>query len=635
MEKKVIAIAPTPSVPEKPKPVPPPPPPRLSPPPTATVSVVEKVVSKQTPPQSPLPPSPSPPSSAGASNTAALQQQQQLLKKYKSESKKSTQDVQRLSKLTATLEAQLEAAQAEMKKYKSESKKSIQDGQRLTKLTATLEAQLEAAQAEMQAQQDELQRAAETMQQERLRNQEEHEDLLDDHDDQVEKLTAEHEARFEKQENMYQEQLANLQGRVQQQEEKRMQEGGDWTKELEDALARERDALKRLDEVQTGKNALESGKVKLEMQQEALQSRVGSLSAASETAVEREREAEEKLDEAMSAHKRQLNQRQTREAELERTVAELGAALTLAQQQRDSSSGRNARALVGEQTAEISYKDKYEVSAEELETVKTQLSLATQRSEALQQELQDVSNERIAETAAVQERQHEHDGKVATLTTQVSRLDASLREIKQNDDGGGTSTSKTSESAGDDNDRVHQLMREVDKSKRQIASLSDQLIRQQGSAEATKSEILALKGRLQAASARAEAAEQTDEKAYEMEGGGVTYTASKQLRRRVKSGRGKSNQLQTRSVRSALGMRLNEGSGMEQIALTIDALDAWMLDTGSIMRHEPLARVGFALYLALLHLWCFVLVFFHAVASEHGDLGSLTVPRAPGPLHVP
>jgi hypothetical protein len=283
--------------------------------------------------------------------------------------------------------------------------------------------------------------------------------------------------------------------------------------------------------------------------------------------------------------------------------------------------------MVGEETAEVSYKDQYEVAAEELETVKTQLSLATQRSEFLQQELQDVSNERVAEAATVTEGQRENDDKVAALSAQVSLLEGSLRELKQNDDGDATTEPAS------DNDRARQLTRDLDRSKRQIASLSDQLIRQQGSTEVAKSEILALKGRLQAASARVEAAEKSDEKAYEMEGGGVTYTASK-LRRRVKSGRGRSNQLQTRSVRSALGMSLNEGNGMGQVALTVDAVDSWMLDTGSVMRSEPLARLGFALYLTVLHLWCFILVFFHAIESEHGDLGSLAAPRVPGPSHI-
>jgi DNA repair exonuclease SbcCD ATPase subunit len=619
-----------------PNPVPPPPP-RVPPPPPVSTDKVGTSVTASPQPQL----SSSSAADTAASNAAAAAAaatiaalQQQLNRSQADAAATNAAWRQQLKRSQDDANAANAAWQQQLKKAQRDTKKSTLEVQRLSKLSSTLQAQLEASQAEIQAQQDELQRAADTMQEERDRLQEEQEDLLDENEDEVQKLKDQYETQIKEQKEMYLNQLEELQARVQQEETKRMQEGGDMTEELEDALARERDALKRLDEIQTDKKALEAVQVELEAQQESLQSKVETLSSASVTATQREGEAEEKLDAALEAHKRQLHQRQTREAELERTVAELGAALTLAQQQRDSTtSGRNARALVGEETAEVSYKDQYEVAAEELETVKTQLSLATQRSEFLQQELHDVSNERVAEAAALNEGQREHDDKVAELSAQVSRLEGSLRELKQNDDAGGSSADETSEPASE-NDRVRQLTRDMDRSKRQIASLSDQLIRQQGSTEVAKSEILALKGRLQSANSRADAAEKSDEKVYEMEGGGVTYTASK-LRRRVKGGqRGRSNQLQTRSVRSALGMRLNEGNGMDQVALTVDALDSWMLDTGSIMRHEPLARVAFAAYLTMLHLWCFVLVFFHAIASEHGDLGKITASRVPGPSHI-
>ena len=62
---------------------------------------------------------------------------------------------------------------------------------------------------------------------------------------------------------------------------------------------------------------------------------------------------------------------------------------------------------------------------------------------------------------------------------------------------------------------------------------------------------------------------------------------------------------------------------MEQLAITIDAIDSWMVDTGSFMRHEPFARLGLLLYLMVLHLWSFALVVFHTTEVEHGDFGSM------------
>ena len=67
---------------------------------------------------------------------------------------------------------------------------------------------------------------------------------------------------------------------------------------------------------------------------------------------------------------------------------------------------------------------------------------------------------------------------------------------------------------------------------------------------------------------------------------------------------------------------------MDQFAMTLDALDSWMLETGSFFRHEPLARLAFMLYLIILHLWSFALVMFHMAEEPHADFGSLdTNPR--------
>jgi hypothetical protein len=91
------------------------------------------------------------------------------------------------------------------------------------------------------------------------------------------------------------------------------------------------------------------------------------------------------------------------------------------------------------------------------------------------------------------------------------------------------------------------------------------------------------------------------------------------MRRRVK-GRGgvaAGGRVTIRSIRTALNM--GPGSSMEDLGKTIEALDSWMIDTGTILRHEPLARLAFFLYFAILHLWCFCLVAFHV--SEPSSVG--------------
>jgi hypothetical protein len=153
-------------------------------------------------------------------------------------------------------------------------------------------------------------------------------------------------------------------------------------------------------------------------------------------------------------------------------------------------------------------------------------------------------------------------------------------------------------------------------------------MRQQGAIESFKSEILALKGRLQSANARADTAEMQISADFESGSDGGPYgpTPSK-MRRRIKGGRfGRSTAY--RSMRLGLGVRgAPAGSLREKVGSTIDAFDSWMLDTGDVLKNEPLARAAFAAYLAILHVWCFALVAFHTIQSEHADLGELTKPH--------
>ena len=524
--------------------------------------------------------------------------------------KKDYNDVQqKLLQKVKALEAQLKKATSDLRSSQAEEKK-------LSKQLTTLFAKMETAEAEINAQREELLRAGERMEKDRTRWQEEREDLLDDHDDELEQIREAHERELNELRSQYEKQMFELENRLQLEERKRMQEGGDWTKELEDALQRERDALKRLHEVDSQKSALQSRVSKLEMQQTALQHKVESVTQTAKTASEREREAEDKLDAAMSLHARQIAQRQEREAELERTIFDLGTALTISRQKEGASlQPIKARA----HDAEDTFREKYENTVEELETLKVQLRMETQRREALQEELNDISKERTEEASSILARQMQHDRKVADLELTVSRLQSQIREQKN-----GNSAVKPQQIDG----RGSQLQSELDESRLEIARLSENLLRLQERIEGSKAEILALKGRLQSAIARAETAEKslatvqsptptTTARLYELEGGTIGIS-NPGLRRRVKGGTGRRGTA-VRSIRSALNM----GSGSGQVAVTIDAIDSWMVETGSFLRHEPLARLGFLLYLMTLHLWSFALVVFHTSEVPHADFGSM------------
>lgn len=536
---------------------------------------------------------------------------------------------QRSVQQVQALKEQLKKSHQETQTLKEQLKQSQQELLRVQKQESDASAQLEAVQAEMLAQQDELQAAADRMQEDRENAKEDRLDMEEDHEEEVLQLKEEHQDELASQKKDYEEKLKGLRDQLQQQKKERKQEGGDWTKELREATEREQNALARLSEAHGSELVLKGEVSELEAQQVALQTQVQQLSGANEAATERERAAEEKLDRSNAVHKQQLQQRQQREQELEQTVAELGAALAAARRESTAEATASAASaaassvaftatVAGEGTSELSsYRDKYQLVSEELESLKQQNALSTQRSDALQRELTELTQERSSEAAAIQQRQKEHDRQVARLTAQVSKLQQQQQKQQQ-----GENDNESFGSSG-----------EMGELKRQIAKVTDQLVRQQGLAEHSKSEVLALKGRLQTATTRAEIAEaelQQQNTASDDVESGMSYMGSaSKIRRRVKGGRSyfgpsgrrqkRMDHLPSRSIRASLGLRALNSN--RQVAATIDAIDSWMLDTSNIIRHEPLARIGFAIYLVVVHLWCFGLVFFHAVQSEeYGDL---------------
>lgn len=512
--------------------------------------------------------------------------------------------------------------QQQLKKYKQESKKAQTETRQLRKHVMQLNEELESSEAEVKAQQEELLRAAERMEKDRQRANEDREDLMDEEEEELENQKVQYEKELKEQKERYEDQLEELEERIANSEEKRMQEGGDWTKELEDTIQREREGIKKVNGLKEENAALKSSVAKLETQHEALQAKLESSGQANQTASNREREAEDKLDASLSLHSRQMSQRLAREAELERAIADLGAALARSRQKEKSGPSPQAN------TDNSSMKEQFEMAVDELETVRAQLILEIERCDALRNELADISKERTAEASEVQTRQRQHSREVSDLRSTVTRLQKSVRDRK--------STTVALPADADASD----FFQKLEESKKQVASLSEQLIRQQNASQNSNQEILALKNRLQSATTRAESAEDalvatsSSRNAFEVEGGMAYGGAS--MRRRVKGGRSRGTST-VRSIRSSLGMNPGRvGDGMEQVALTIDAIDSWLIDTGAFMKHEPLARLGFVLYLCILHLWSFCLVVFHASTYEdvHGDFGSMGDPSGHGPQHL-
>jgi len=566
------------------------------------------------------------------------------------------QKLQQQQQVLTSKNKTIQSLQSQLAKLKEELAQGETEKQELEQKTSTLDEKLKATEREVEAQAKELLRAGGEMEQIRTNAKEEREDLLDDHEDEMEDLQRDHQAALDKMRQEYETTIGEWKERYESEEALRQQEGGDSIRELRDANQREKEALKKLAEITAEKEALRTKLDQVVGHETKLQQQVESSLESAETVAAREQRAREELDEATALHAKQMAQRQAREAELEQTILEMGSALTLAKQELQQQKTALARGggapgvssgQEQQQGADGSqYKEQFEQVAEELDSVRVQLTMETQRREALQQELADVSREREQEFSSAQAREHQHDRKVADLESTIHRLQDSMRALQQEPGRSGSSNSvmeseyiagKTNSLTGVVSKPQVASKRELEAAKQEITHLSEELLRQQTLAKNAKSEVLTLKGRLRAANARADEAEKASynpmsamtsprSHKYDVENAGNNYNGSTfSTRRRIKGGSSRG----VRSIRSALPCftsgRNPAGSGgaLDQVALTIDAIDSWMVDTGSFMRHEPFARLGLLLYLMILHLWSFALVVFHTTEIEHGDFGSM------------
>jgi hypothetical protein len=341
----------------------------------------------------------------------------------------------------------------------------------------------------------------------------------------------------------------------------------------------------------------------LQSQEERLQSRLDSISNTADSAYMREREAEDKLDMTLSMHARQLAQRQAREAELERTIADLSANLANSSASHGGDAEGDSAAGAGNT---MKLKSQVFSLEEDLATAKALLESEKQRVIIMQNELRDMSKERTIEVSSTRSKQHQFDRKIADMSLQISKLQSSLREAQK----GSAYGSKDLMSGGSESSmHVHEL--------------TEQLVRQQEKLGQTTSELSAVRNRLQVATLRAQKAEEALAQAgsSDVESGPESgnYGGHSHVIRRRKRG-----QRETGSIRQAFNLNSQRDENSERIGKAIDAVDNFSVQTGKYLRYNPLARGGFIVYILVLHLWTFVVLFLHTHKFEtvHGDFGA-------------
>jgi flagellin-like hook-associated protein FlgL len=510
----------------------------------------------------------------------------------------------------------------------------------LRRHVVALNNQLEGAEREVVAQRNELEQAGERMTKDSARHKEERERERTTHQSQFQALRSEHDAALQAQRAKYEALLEESRSQLKAVEDRRRQEGGNRDKELADALDRESQAVAKLESVEDERATLMSQISTLQSQQESLGSRLESLSQTAENAFAREREAEERLDEALSMHARQISQRQAREAELERTVSELGAALVAAEKlgagRLDAGEADPGNAHGGSTSAALL---RVATMESELESLRSQLFDEQQRNHTLEAELRESSRERNEEALVTQKRQQQHDRRIEELNQALSQLKSEL---------GAARDSASTDNHRRQGSRAVERSLDVDSMQSQIQSLSDEVVRHRDKLGGAQSEVAALRSRLSAALERAQSAESALEDAQaalaasNFRGGdddddvepGLARMRTRLNRVRQRGGRGgvlgrshPSNTMRSALKLDGLTMHPHAGgsgpAGAEAVGKTLDAMDSLLSQSGKVLRANPFARLFFVAYLLLLHVWTFVAIIFHAHGMEgiHGDFG--------------
>eukprot|EP00934_Nitzschia_sp_Nitz4_P001069 Nitzschia sp. Nitz4//scaffold22_size323478//119997//122571//NITZ4_000523-RA/size323478-augustus-gene-0.196-mRNA-1//1//CDS//3329542983//1069//frame0 len=477
-------------------------------------------------------------------------------------------------------------------------KQAQKEVRQLRRHVVSLNTTLEQAEQEIQALRGELGTVAERMEKDRLKAKEQKESAQKQAAEQLAAQKAQYEQQLQQQQQKLQEQLKEQKKVMEDLEYKRRQEGGDWNKEMEQAMEREQEMQQRVVLLEDEKAVFLNQISTLQNQQATLGVRLESLSQAAESAMAREKEADDRLDETLTQHARQISQRQAREAELERTIQELNAALVAA----GSKAGSAMMTPTDDEKAksEAALKAHAQALEGELDLARSQLQLEKERCDALRNELKGTTQE----TVVMHSKHVEHRLQVAELESTISKLQAELTEAKK-------------QAASNSKDNSASASKVDEETLQHVRELSEEVLRLREKLAGSSSESKTLRMRLQAATQRANKAEDDLAAARTVSRSGSFDDMERATgpTRRRKGGAANGS-----SMRSAMRLGSGQGERTEQIGKVVDAVDSFAVTTGKYLRRNPLARASFILYLVMVHLWTFVVLFFHAHNFEDHHL---------------
>jgi hypothetical protein len=213
--------------------------------------------------------------------------------------------------------------------------------------------------------------------------------------------------------------------------------------------------------------------------------------------------------------------------------------------------------------------------------------------EMLHQQLRDMSKESSEEVSSIHVLQVQYQRQVADLTLEVSRLHAALGEAPNQSSAG---------------DKDQSTLSKDNLLSQQVILLSEEVLKLRDKLALSSGELKTLKTRVKAANERAAKAE--DQLAAVtldgIERAAATSLSGVPIRKHMGGG------ASSASIRAVMRLSHGQGDGTEQIGKVVDVVDMFAVTAGKYLRRNPWARAGFILYLMIMHMWTFLLLFFHA-----------------------
>jgi hypothetical protein len=444
--------------------------------------------------------------------------------------------------------------------------------------------------------------------------------------------------------------------------------------ELSDALAREKESIIRAVAVDEANAKLRAEHDTLSHENNELIARAKAWEARADKSNAAVSAAEEKVEAQSELNAKRVKEMKRREGDLESQIAELSklvsesSAAVAAEKQKQQLLAKNSSQVAQQASFEKVNTVDNSASGEQqqaarVEQLQIDLSTAMSRLEhekahslSLSAELRNSNAERVADDTRKAENNDRLRRRITELSNDVAKLEGEKKAAEaerrmrggehygDNDNADGNSNGSNSSSSDKTKLAEHE---------KRITLLSDQILKTQLRADELGSEKAALAARLRASLARAKEAERAmaEYQQSELNGDGDDRHGNSSGNLNGGSGGGgliSRRRGNGRVVSISKAMNLNAGGGgsinsstlslgtpskidrrqlgKEKVADVVDAVDVWSIEFGTILKHNPIARLFFLLYMGILHLWLLAMLFFHHSHSfevEHGDFGSM------------